>query len=36
MSLGDFQEEGEFHIKPSSEEPELHSSNWPLLMKVSL
>ncbi|XP_073987730.1 dyskerin pseudouridine synthase 1 Nop60B [Rhodnius prolixus] len=33
MSLGDFQEEGEFHIKPSSEEPELHSSNWPLLMK---
>lgn len=32
-TLGDLQEEGEFHIKPSSETPELHSSNWPLLMK---
>lgn len=32
-SLGEFQEEGEFHIKPSSEIPELHTSDWPLLMK---
>ncbi|KAF6214798.1 hypothetical protein GE061_009541 [Apolygus lucorum] len=32
-SLGEFQEQGEFHIKPSSDVPELHSSEWPLLMK---
>lgn len=33
-TLGELQEEGEFHIKPSTEEPELHDSQWPLLMKV--
>ncbi|KAL1124127.1 hypothetical protein AAG570_001897 [Ranatra chinensis] len=32
-SLGELQEEGEFHIKPSEDAPELQSSNWPLLMK---
>ncbi|BES88353.1 DKCLD (NUC011) domain [Nesidiocoris tenuis] len=32
-TLGEFQEEGEFHIQPSTETPELHSSEWPLLMK---
>ncbi|KAK9510257.1 hypothetical protein O3M35_005080 [Rhynocoris fuscipes] len=32
-SLGDFQEEGEFHIKPTSEIPVLPTSDWPLLMK---
>lgn len=32
-SLEEFREEGEFHIKPSTEIPELQSSHWPLLMK---
>lgn len=32
-NLGEFQEQGEFHIKPSDDIPELHSSDWPLLMK---
>ncbi|CAH1389442.1 unnamed protein product [Nezara viridula] len=32
-SLEDFTDEGEFHIKPSTEIPEVHSAHWPLLMK---
>uniref|UniRef100_A0A915D281 Putative H/ACA ribonucleoprotein complex subunit 4 n=1 Tax=Ditylenchus dipsaci TaxID=166011 RepID=A0A915D281_9BILA len=33
QSIGEMQSEGEFAIKPSSEETKLHSEDWPLLLK---
>ncbi|VDM85047.1 unnamed protein product [Strongylus vulgaris] len=34
VDLGEAQETGTFHLKPSTAEPSLKSDQWPLLLKV--